>query len=237
MGRLDFELSYFGGIDQRKAYVMKLRMFIISLVGFGFVLFGQDHNLANNDSTFIQNKQEMIGRKSDEQLAALKRAHQHDFDYLLGDWDFTAVNREGRFRGRWTAVRLPETGQVLDEFRILSATGDTDFVSTTLRAYNAIEDRWELVSVDDRGTGLQNLGTAHVDGAEMRIEQRFGFGLSVSWISRIRYYNIQPNQFSWISDRSFDNGNTWIKDYQRIEAHRIGKPHSLEPLTRGKPVI
>jgi hypothetical protein len=210
---------------------MKLRMLVISLVGFGFVLLGLDRSLANNDLTFIQNKQEMIARKSDEQLAALKTAHQHDFDYLLGDWEFTGENRAGKFRGLWTAVRLPETGQIFDEFRLLSATGDT-FVLTTWRAYNAIEDRWELVSVDNRGTGLQNFGTAHVDGAEMRVEQKFGFGTSLSWTSRIRYYNIQPNQFSWISDRSYDNGNTWIKDFQRIEARRVGKPRSLEPLTR-----
>ena len=212
---------------------MNLRMFVISLVGFGFVLLGTDHNLANNDFILIQNKQEMIVKKSDEQIAALKKAHEHDFDYLLGDWDFTAVNREhGKFRGLWTAVRLPETGQILDEFRILNDTGDTFFVSTTLRAYNALEDRWEIISVDNRGTGLQNSGTAHVDGAEMRVEQKFGFGTSLSWMSRIRYYNIQPSQFSWISDRSYDNGNTWIKDFQRIEARRVGKPHSLEPLTR-----
>ena len=207
-------------------------MLVISLVGFCFVVLGLDHNLANNDSTFIQNKQEMTGKKSGKQIAALQRAHEHEFDYLLGDWEFTGENREGKFRGLWSAVQLPETGQIFDEFRVSSATGDTFFVLTTWRAYNAIEDRWELVSVDDRGTGLQNFGTAHVEGAEMRIEQKFGFGTSLSWISRIRYYNIQPNQFSWISDRSFDNGKTWIKDYQRIEAHRIGKHRSLEPLTR-----
>ena len=218
-------------MDQRKVYVVKLRMLVISLAGFGFVLSGLDHSFANNDLTLIQNKPETIGRKSNEQIAALQKAHQHDFDYLLGDWEFTGENSKGKFRGLWTAVRLPETGQIFDEFRLFSTTGDI-FVTTSWRAYNAIEDRWEIVSVDNRGTGLQNFGTAHVDGNEMRVEQKFGFGTALSWTSRIRYYNIQPDQFSWISDRSVDNGNTWIKGSQRIEAHRIGKPRSLEPLIR-----
>jgi hypothetical protein len=186
----------------------------------------------NRDATKLRATHE--GQKSAEQLKTSLELHRHEFDYLLGDWEFTAVNRDGGFRGRWTAVRLPETGQIMDEFRIVSNSGDTLFVSTTLRAYNAVLNRWELVSMDNRGTGLQNFGTAHQDGKEMLIEQTFGSGTPTAWTSRIRYYNILPNQFSWISDRSLDGGKTWVKDFQRIEARRIGAPRSLEPLTPSK---
>ena len=192
-------------------------------------------NVANNTSEFTQDKQGAGNQKSSEQIQASLKAHQHEFDYLLGDWEFTAENREaGKFRGYWSALRLPETGQIMDEFRIVFDSGETYFVSTTWRAYNAILDRWELVSVDNKGTGLQNFGTAHLEGSEMHIEQKFGFGTPTSWISRIRYYNIQANSFSWISDRSLDGGKTWIKDFQKIEERRIGPPRSLEPQTPPK---
>jgi hypothetical protein len=53
-------------------------------------------------------------------------------------------------------VRLPAIEHILDEFRVFDDSGHTVFVSTTIRAYDALRDRWELVSVDDRATGLQN---------------------------------------------------------------------------------
>src|SRR5260370_756959 len=101
-------------------------------------------------------------------------AHQGDFDYLLGDWAFPSVSREyGKGGGYWSAVRLAEGAQGLDEYRIVGDSGQTYYASSTLRAYNAILDQWELVSAES-GTGVQNLGTGHRVGAEMHVEQRFG---------------------------------------------------------------
>ena len=68
--------------------------------------------------------------------------HQGDFDYLLGDWEFTAESREyGKFHGLWSAVRL-EKGQILDEYRVVGDNGETYYVTTTLRNYNAVLDQW-----------------------------------------------------------------------------------------------
>ena len=54
-------------------------------------------------------------KRTPEQIQASFDAHKGEFDYLLGDWEFTAESREhGRFRGNWSAVRLDE-GQILDE--------------------------------------------------------------------------------------------------------------------------
>ena len=189
---------------------------------------------ANDVSGLRPDNRAATSQATSDRIQEASKAHAHDFDYLLGDWEFTAVNRDGKFRGLWSAVRLAETGQILDEFRVLGDNGDTYYVSTTLRAYNGILDQWELVSVDHRGTGLTQIGTGHRVGAEMHIEQKFGFGTTQSWISRIRYYDIQSDRFSWNADRSLDNGKTWIKDFQQIEAHRIGPPRALDPLARSK---
>ena len=183
--------------------------------------------VANDVSGLNRDNHVATSQALSDRIQEASKAHAHDFDYLLGDWEFTAVNRDGKFRGLWSAVRLADTGQILDN-------GDTYYVSTTLRAYNGILDEWELVSVDHRGTGLTQIGTGHRVGAEMHIEQKFGFGTTKAWISRIRYYDIQSDRFSWNADRSLDNGKTWIKDFQQIEAHRIGPPRALDPLARAK---
>src|SRR3989442_11832096 len=170
------------------------------------------------------------GQRTREQIRASYQAHQGDFDYLLGDWEFTSVSHEfGPGRGYWSAVRLAEGGLVLDEYRVVGDSGQTWYVTNTLRAYNARRDQWELVSTE-QGTGLQNMGTAQRVGSEMHIAQRFGVGGPSASLWRIRYYNIQPDRFSWAGDRSTDDGRTWVTDWLRIEARRIGPARTMGPL-------
>jgi hypothetical protein len=168
-------------------------------------------------------------KKTEKELEALIEAHKADFDYLLGEWEFTSVSQEhGRARGFWTAVRL-STGQILDEFRVVGDKHETWYVTSTLRSYNAGLDRWELVGMTEGG-GLQDVGTGQRVGREIHIEQKFGVASGNLSILRIGYYNIQPDRFSWTADRSGDGGKTWSKESQKIEAHRIGPPRSLGEL-------
>jgi hypothetical protein len=168
-----------------------------------------------------------------EQMKASYAAHKADFDYLLGDWEFTSEHHDyGKFGGRWSAVRL-DTGQIFDEFRVVGDNGETFYVSSTVRAYNAAAGRWELVGMEGGG-GLQDFGTGNRVGSEMHIEQRFGVAAGKPMTLRIRYYDIQADRFSWSADRSTDGGQTWVKDFQRIEARRIGPPRSLGPLAPAK---
>lgn len=165
--------------------------------------------------------------KTREQMKASWDAHHADFDYLLGDWEFTADSQQwGKFRGAWSAVQLGDGGPILDEYRVLDDKGETMYATTTLRTYNAVLDQWELVSTD-AGTGLQNVGTGHRDGGEMHIEQKFGYGSPNPSMLRIRYHDIQKDRFSWAADRSTDGGKTWTKNFQTIEARRVGPARSL----------
>ena len=172
-------------------------------------------------------------KRTAEQIEASYKAHQGEFDYLLGDWEFTAMSQQwGKMRGFWSAVRLVE-GQILDEYRIVDDKGETVYVTTTVRAYNAVLDHWELIGMDE-GNGLNDVGTALRVGSEMHIEQKFGVMSPNPTIRKIRYYDIRPDRFSWTSDLSRDNGKTWIKNELRIEARRIGPARHLGPLASSK---
>jgi hypothetical protein len=175
-------------------------------------------------------------QRTPEQRRALIQAHQADFDYLLGDWEFTSVHKDyGTTHGLWSAVRLPDDDGsvvILDEFRVVGDSGDL-FVTRTLRAYNANLDRWELISTNG-ATGLQDFGTAQRVGPEMHIEQRFGVGTATPLLSRIRYYDIRPDRFSWTSDHSRDEGRTWSIAHNKIEARRIGPRRAMAPLNSAR---
>jgi hypothetical protein len=176
------------------------------------------------------------GPRTREQMQAAFHEHKGEFDYLLGDWEFTGIRREPdgdlKVHGYWSALRLAE-GQILDEFRVVGDKGETFYVTTTLRAYNGLRDQWDLISADT-GAGLRDLGTAHQVGPEMQLEQKFGVGTKdpTSW--RIRYRNIQPDRFSWSADRSIDDGKTWVTNFQTLEARRIGPARTMGPLAQPK---
>ena len=179
-----------------------------------------------------------VPHRTNEQIKASYEAHKSDFDYLLGDWEFTAVNKQyGNMRGYWSAVRLAEGGEIVDEYRIIGDNGETYYSTTTLRAFNGALDQWELVSVD-KGKGLQDFGTGHREGGEMLIEQKFGVMTANPSLWRIRYYDIGADRFSWSADRSMDGGKTWEKNFQNLEARRIGPPRSIGPLAPArKPTV
>jgi hypothetical protein len=169
------------------------------------------------------------GGRSPDEMRTDFEAHKGDFDYLLGDWEFTAESKEyGSFRGYWSAVRLDE-GQILDEYRVVGDKGETYYVTTTLRNYNRALGRWELIGAD-AAAGLQDFGTGRKVGGEVHIEQKFGVASDTPSVWKIRYYNIRPDGFSWTADRSDDGGKTWERDFQKIEARRLGPARKLGPL-------
>jgi hypothetical protein len=172
-------------------------------------------------------------KKTPEQMEALFQQHKGDFDYLLGDWEFVANNKQfGKSNGRWSAVKTA-TGQILDEYRLVDDQGQTFYVTATIRNYNVTADRWELIGMDSQN-GLQDFGTAQRVGQEVHIEQRFGVAGGTPNTLRIRYYNIKPDSFSWTAEQSTDGGKTWVKDFIRIEAKRIGPSRSLPPFAKTK---
>ena len=178
-----------------------------------------------------------VPKRTEEQMKALYEEHVKDFDYLIGDWSFTSVSKEyGKGRGFWTAVRMAAGPEILDEYRVVGDSGETWYASSTFRAYNAMLDQWELISVD-QGRGLHDFGTAHRVGKEMHIEQTFGSMSPQPFLWRIRYYNIQPDRFSWTADRSPDGGKTWQKEYLQIEARRIGPARSLGQLAPARKTL
>jgi hypothetical protein len=165
-----------------------------------------------------------------EQRQASIAAHQHEYDYLIGDWEFRATNKDyGPFTGLWSALSI-DNGGILDEYRIVDDSGATIYMTTTIRNWNASLDQWELIGIHP-GSGLRDFGTGHMVGGEMRIEQTFGVTFGIPSILRIRYYNIRPDAFSWTADRSTDGGKTWVMGWQTIEARRSGPSRSLGRLT------
>ena len=142
------------------------------------------------------------------------------FEFLIGTWDVAEEpNLPGvpeKVTGRWTAERAADGFMVVDEFRISDGEGGTAYLGETYRVYNPSAKRWEFRFVEPY-SGTWHEGTAVKVGDEMHLTQ--GTPGSGS-MTKIRYYNISRDHFSWISQRSRDGGKTWAPG-AKIEATRV----------------
>ena len=96
------------------------------------------------------------------------------------------------------------------------------YAGTTLRAFDTKSKTWTMRYVDQvagqTGHWSDLVGTK--EGQEIHVEQRGRTPDGRTTILKIRYFDIQPNHFSWVADRSEDGGVTWPREYLRIEATR-----------------
>ena len=152
--------------------------------------------------------------------------HKDDFDYLLGDWAFTAESQQyGRFKGVWTAAR-DAAGRVVDNYRILGDGTQVYYSVLSIRAYDEKKDRWDIVSLEP-GTGLQCMGSGLREGDEVHIDQTFVLRDDTRSILRITYHDITPDSFQWSADRSLDGGKTWQTNFQHLWVKRVGPPRAV----------
>lgn len=155
-----------------------------------------------------------------------------DFDGMLGTWTFDAhsknTNSPPRFSGHWTWQRSGNGTLVEDDYHVVNDSGkvvtwqgrsyepgETIYLGVTYRAFDVNTKRWTTAFIQPPATQW-SLGTAWRDGDSIR-EAPMG-----QQSNRARFYDVGPNHFSWRFDISKDGGKTWITDFVRVEATRVG---------------
>jgi len=138
---------------------------------------------------------------------------RNDFDFLLGEWDVqitryapdgTATQREGS----WSA-RSHVGGKIIEDLFVERAD-EADAAAMTLRTYCAETQRWEMVYLwaDRPASGVSSfVGSRVGDEMHLRMQRRNAEGGVVR--SRIRFFEITSDSFSWDHRTSGDNGETW----------------------------
>ena len=151
------------------------------------------------------------------------------FDFLIGDWgvEATRFKEDGsplfKYRASWNAVHLNDGRMVMDDFKALAPDGQPISSFVTLRTYSEATQRWEL-------TGLQALQPSMpmewhgVFSDEEMLLDATGKAPSGDVIkTRIRFFDISADAFSWESSMSLDQGNSWRRSAE-LRAVRVQKP-------------
>lgn len=153
------------------------------------------------------------------------------FDFLLGQWELeVSVKAAGglaallhgtpRLAGMWKAWRALDGFGIEDELRIVDTAGNPVAFSHSLRAYDARQRRWSIVSMDAyRARPSQSVATWQ-DG-EMRGS---GSGSSADGKpvqTRTRFFEIGGERFRMRQDRSLDDGASWDEAVLAVQARRL----------------
>jgi hypothetical protein len=149
-----------------------------------------------------------------------------DYDFLLGTWRFTFQNRRrdgsftAPFTGHWVFAKKETGGRgvlIEDHFRPDDASSTWEAGTWTYRAYNPQRKLWEMEGINTN-LGAWQPGLMWSDGADRVLTEWYG-----PMLVRFRYFAIEPDQFLWRADATFDRGLTWIRDYWTMEVHRISR--------------
>lgn len=155
--------------------------------------------------------------------SATKSGSLTDYDSLVGTWTFRFQTRraDGSFDtpilGHWSFDKKPGGGLIEDRFRPDDPSLPMGVSLYTYRVYDPARKLWQIIGTSSNGGAVQ-LGLTWSDADHRYVIQRAG-----RILVRMRYSAIASNRFLWRSDRSYDNGTTWIRDFAVLEATRIGR--------------
>lgn len=154
------------------------------------------------------------------------RSGPDDYDFLIGTWRFTFQARQPdgaftpAFTGHWVFTRKQTGGQgvlIEDHWRPDDPSSTWDAGTWTYRAFNPERGLWEMQGINTNA-GAWQPGLMWSVGADRLLTEWYG-----SMLVRFRYFAIEPDRFLWRADATFDRGQTWIRDFWTMEAHRISR--------------
>ncbi|MEP6823311.1 MAG: hypothetical protein ABI919_00740 [Ramlibacter sp.] len=141
----------------------------------------------------------------------------HQFDFLIGEWDVNATRfkEDGtplfEFRASWSAVLLNEGRMVMDDFKALAPTGQPVSSYVTLRTYSEVSQRWEMTGLQALQPSASTEWGGVCRNGEMLLDVTGKDPAGNPVHTKIRFFDISTNSFSWESSMSRDEGKSWSK--------------------------
>ena len=144
-------------------------------------------------------------------------AESRQFDFLIGHWYVAATKfkEDGsvqfHYQAQWVAQHLNEGRIVLDEFKAFAPTGQQVSSYVSLRTYSEATHRWEITGLAAFQPAMGGEWNGSWTDGEMRLDAVGTNPDGKRVRTKIRFFNIQPQSFSWESTSSLDDGKTWVR--------------------------
>jgi len=195
---------------------MKYFMGTISILMFSFIfLQGQDCYANQAPILYNPNPDSPIGEKNPNAAEELNQ-----FAFLIGDWDVDItwlpegkdpVKYQAKWHNRW----------IIDGFAVMQEWRGPYLTGTEIRYYNPKTKNWTGRNLYVNGEWKQTI--AQQQGDKMIVTILDAKDNKGSFLNRETYFNITKDSHEMKSDRSYDNGKTWIQGKYYMTVKRSKK--------------
>ncbi|MFZ1703590.1 MAG: hypothetical protein WAT79_04550 [Saprospiraceae bacterium] len=125
------------------------------------------------------------------------------FDFWVGDWNISYLDSKGDTLYGMNTIEKTLGGKVIQE-NFSSAVG---FDGTSISVYNGKQNQWHQAWADNQGGFFHFIGDLEDDTPVFKTNPVVVGDKIV--VSRMIFYDIQPNSFTWDWQSSSDGGKNW----------------------------
>ena len=136
------------------------------------------------------------------------------FDFLMGQWTESGFRYDVagavqlRYEAVWRAEYLHDNRMVLDDFTVVSPSGEELSTFVTLRTYARATGRWEIAGLAALQPGMDGQWNGRAVGAEMHSAAEIRMANGSVLHNRERFHAIERDQFLRESHISQDDRAT-----------------------------
>lgn len=150
------------------------------------------------------------------------------FAFIIGKWRCEArvKGEDGKwhpYQATWVGRYILDGYLIADEYRMTDQTGDLIVHGMNFRSYSVERKAWVMRWFNAMGSFWLELGPEKLGGVRVThktITFNFVDTFARDALSRVTFTNITESCFTWIGERSLDQGKTW-SEFMVIDAHRI----------------
>lgn len=150
------------------------------------------------------------------------------FNFFIGEWDSrykvrvspTRPDYSPEIRGRWSARYGWDGFAIYDDWVQIGAPPGNS--GPAIRSFDPFTRTWVMhyIPINSPMSSVWAMTGEFDDEGELHATMKATDG-SGDFLQRVHFINISKDRFSWRSDRSYDEGKTWIDDWGVGENYRI----------------
>lgn len=157
-------------------------------------------------------------------LVAQQKSEFDKMSFLIGNWEFDAKSLadDGTYQPQkfLSKVEYIFGGNALrDDFCFKNQQGDWVIYGSTIRSYDVQAGKWKMLWYNYNLSFVTQMVGSYADG-EFHFTGE-GIDEKGKYQERITFYDISKDKYSWKSDKSYDGGKTWLKNFFSYTATRL----------------
>ncbi|MEO6357757.1 MAG: hypothetical protein ABIU77_02055 [Ferruginibacter sp.] len=133
------------------------------------------------------------------------------FDFWIGEWE--AFNLKGKKAGDSKISLILDSCVILEEWSNVPVPGGLIYKGKSINTYNSTIKQWQQTWVDNVGGNTQYVHGKYEDNKIIFQTDPWQYSNDTMAISRLTFFNLNPDKVRQLGEISKNNGQTWVTQY------------------------